>query len=114
MFKGLDLDGDKRCDFHEIHAAAINHNDLFCDKNIDKIFKTLDHNKNNYLEIDDFTRLMPTNLNKFGKVRYNNKGPFFEQNNKVAPDKIPEITKRWETVFKDFPRKTDNEETNKL
>lgn len=94
VFGSLDLDGDKRCDFHEFYSATVNHEELLTDQIIKQIFKNLDHNKNGYLEIEDFTRLMPTNLNKTGKVRYQ-KGPFFETNSKFPPAEQQAIIKRW-------------------
>lgn len=91
----MDLDGDKRCDFHEFYTATVNYQKLFTPSHIESIFKTLDHNKNDYLEIEDFNRLLPTNLNKTGRVRYN-KGPFFEVNAKVAKEgELEKIKERW-------------------
>ena len=34
----MDLDGDKRVDFHEFYAATIDHQALFNDETINKLF----------------------------------------------------------------------------
>ena len=42
----MDLDGDRRLDFHEFYAAVINKKVLFSDENISKLFKIFDNNEN--------------------------------------------------------------------
>lgn len=42
VFDKLDLDGDKRVDFHEFYSAAIDHKELFNSDTIDSLFKILD------------------------------------------------------------------------
>lgn len=83
IFTSIDLDNDGRADFHEFYTAAMDKTELLNQTNIRKIFTTLDHDRNQSLERKDFLRLMPTNLNKTGKVRHT-KGPFFETNEKAG------------------------------
>ena len=79
----IDLDGDGRLDFHEFYTAACNHNEIMTKSNINALFNVLDHNQDNLLDVKDLIRVLPTNLNKTGKVR-NRLGPFFETNDKAA------------------------------
>ena len=74
MFQSIDLDGDGRADFHEFYTAAINHREILTQDNLDNIFKILDFNKSYSLEINDFQKMLPTNLNRKGIVRRKEKG----------------------------------------
>jgi Ca2+-binding EF-hand superfamily protein len=98
VFNSIDLDGDGRADFHEFYAATIDHKKLLTEANLEKIFKLLDHNKNQVLTEDELHKAMPTNLNKEGQVRMQIRkgGPFFEANQEVGEaDAIQAIEERW-------------------
>jgi len=64
----VDLDGDGRADFHEFYAAAVDHIELLSDQNINLVFKTLDINSNNKIEITELNQLMPRNFNRSGRL----------------------------------------------
>ena len=42
VFQSMDLDGDKRVDFHEFYAATANYKAIFTDENLNKLFTIFD------------------------------------------------------------------------
>lgn len=54
MFKRLDLDGDGRIDFGEFFAAAIKHQKVVTDRNIQNLFETFDQNNDGMIDIKEF------------------------------------------------------------
>jgi Ca2+-binding EF-hand superfamily protein len=83
VFQSIDLDGSGRIDFHEFYSATVDHTKLLTKDKLEKVFRTLDCNRDGYLDMDDFKKILPTNLNRSGKVR-RSRGPFFETNEKAG------------------------------
>ena len=49
----MDLDGDKRIDFHEFYAATANYEAIFNESNIEKLFKIFDSNNMGTISMDN-------------------------------------------------------------
>jgi len=69
VFTSMDMDGDCRADFHEFYTAAVDHKIILSDSNLETIFSTLNPSKKEFIDKEDFKKILPTNLNKKGKVR---------------------------------------------
>ena len=68
MFDSVDLDNDGRADFHEFYTASANLDKILTEDNLNQIFKILDYDKSDRLDLENLMRVLPTNLNKEGKV----------------------------------------------
>lgn len=76
--------------------------------NIEALFGILDHDKNNIIDLKDLQKVLPTNLNKEGKMRHR-LGPFFEANEKVGKDDdVEKVKQRWIAILEKVPTNQTN------
>jgi Ca2+-binding EF-hand superfamily protein len=66
VFQSMDLDGDKRVDFHEFYAATADYQAVFTPENLNKLYRIFDTKGKEEISLKNFQLQLPTMLNRTG------------------------------------------------